>query len=190
MRLVFSRTAMTGMPCSSAASVNSPMQPGVSPGTTRRQRKHGRAEAVAYLGISPSTFDTYIEVSSMAFGRQLWDRHAIDRWVDGMKTAPQGPRTGSTNAGSQHMCSRWRAYCSVGASPGSGWRAIQRPGYSGSSEQGRGGTAPGSSRRFGSRSMRHRRDCWCRSLLKPLPGCVRVTLSGYLGRHMTEPVSL
>jgi hypothetical protein len=52
-----------------------------------------RAAAAAYLGISPSHFDTQrkagnIPAPKLLFGVELYDRHALDALFDGKQAAP------------------------------------------------------------------------------------------------------
>ena len=43
-----------------------------------------RKEAAVYCGLSPNSFDKYVEVEPVRFGpkRKLWDKVALDRWLD------------------------------------------------------------------------------------------------------------
>ena len=44
-----------------------------------------RAQAAAYLGVSAGTLDTHVAVVSLRVGgRRVWDRHALDDFVDAL----------------------------------------------------------------------------------------------------------
>lgn len=59
-----------------------------------------RKEAASYCGLSPNSFDKYIEVPPLRFGkRKLWDRVALDRYLD---------RRSGLNAGSSRFLERVR----------------------------------------------------------------------------------
>lgn len=54
-----------------------------------QRRMLGVREAARYCGVSHNTFEAYVKVSPIRIGkRKLWDRQALDRWLDG-----QGGRT-------------------------------------------------------------------------------------------------
>ncbi|MFI4985837.1 MAG: hypothetical protein ACHQF3_00175 [Alphaproteobacteria bacterium] len=54
-------------------------------GMTPRLLSHD--QAAAYCGISPSHFDVHVDAAVGHIklgGRRLWDRLALDRWLDGL----------------------------------------------------------------------------------------------------------
>ena len=47
-----------------------------------------RAQAAAYCGIGESFFDARVPVAPLSIGdRRLWDRVALDRWIDALADA-------------------------------------------------------------------------------------------------------
>lgn len=59
-----------------------------------------RKTAAQYCGLSPNSFDKYVGVPPLRFGkRKLWDKVAIDRWLD---------RQSGINAGSSRFLERVR----------------------------------------------------------------------------------
>jgi hypothetical protein len=70
-----------------------PLPAGMTP------RLLSRDEAAAYCGISPGTFDEYVGVPPIRFGsRRLWDRVALDWWLDrasGLASDPQKKPVGA-----------------------------------------------------------------------------------------------
>jgi hypothetical protein len=57
------------------------LPPGLKP------RLLDRSTAAAYCGVSVSTFLKHVPVNSVPIGsKRLWDRLALDRWIEGSPT--------------------------------------------------------------------------------------------------------
>lgn len=44
-----------------------------------------REQAASYCGVSPNFFDAHVAIPATMIGtRKLYDRHALDRWIDAL----------------------------------------------------------------------------------------------------------
>jgi hypothetical protein len=59
-----------------------------------------RDEAAAYCGVSAGLFEQRVGIPAVrCFGtRRLWDRHALDRWLDGVSGLDQAPPAEATTS--------------------------------------------------------------------------------------------